>query len=153
MKHTIFLVALLSSGYAFSMDNTKGPTIINNQDRFVLVRYQPRKEETRIVVSKGEWNCYINKSIDSKKLLVLPPLLTPYISLTIDGFDKLENLPIGKTHEPLTIHPERNNEITITQGIEVLAILSALTNIPKKAPELPLRKKKEESDEEFCILQ
>lgn len=145
---TIFLVTLLSSGYAFAMDmSPKTLTITNNHERPVTVRYEPRKEETRVVVPTGEWSCAISRIIESKKSLTLLPLLTPHVSVAIEGFQPLQNLPIVKTHIPVVIHPQRGDTITITQDTETLAVLKSLmqTTVAQQP--------KAEAKEDFCSQQ
>jgi len=152
MQCTIFLLTLLSSGYTFAMDKPlKALTIINNHECSVVVCYEPRKEETRFVIPTGKWSCHLNREIYPKKSLTLFPLLTPLISIAINGFQPLQNLPIVKTDTPLIINPKRDNAITITQGTETLAVLKALihTNVTAQSS----KENKQESDKDFCSQQ
>ena len=151
MKRIIVLLGIVLPVCVFSMDDKKGLMIINGNTKIATVRYEPTKTNVPV----GALSCYVSKSVDAGKFLVLPPLLTPLISVTIDGFDPLENLPIVTTHIPLEIHPLRNNEITITQDTQTRAILKALINThptPQVKPAHIKPIKKEESDED-CRVQ
>lgn len=146
MKCIVILLTLLLSGYGFAMDRQPAPlTIINDHEHSVTVRYEPRKEETRVVIPTGEWSCHVHRTIDPKKTLKLPPLLTPFVSIAIDGFQPLQNLPIVKTHIPMVISAKSSGEIIVTQDTQILAVIKALIN--------PGTVQQKKEDEGFCTQQ
>jgi len=151
MKRIIVLLSIVLPVYVFAMDDKKGLMIINGTTKIATINYEPKKTKVREGMSSEP----VTKLVDAGKFLVLPPLLTPLISVAIEGFDPLENLPIVTTHIPLEIHPPRHNEITITQDAQTRAVLKALINTLPTPQVQPTHVKpitKEESDED-CRLQ
>jgi len=171
MKNIILMFLSTSFVGIFCMEKELFPighcpklTVINNHTQKITVRYQPLlpgMDETcsLIPVSLGSsiisvpriTTLHTEVIVGSGKKTELKQLLTPIVNITIDGFKPLENLRIARADIPLVINPECDNEIRVTQDIEQRAIIRSLRlNIQAQSQ---TKHKKENSDEDCCVLQ
>lgn len=171
MKKLILIFLSVSSVGIFCMEKELFPmgqcpklTVVNNHTKKITVRYQsllPGMDEASSLIPASLGSSIIPMPyittmhteviVGSGKRTELKQLLTPIVTIKIDGFKTLENLRILRSDVPLVINSECDNEIKVTQDEQERAIIRSLhLSIQARSPK---HYKKESSDEECCAIQ
>lgn len=133
MKQAIFLIALLSQSYTFSMELTDQSmlTVINKHTQPIRVTYEPKLpgvDYAKMITLTSECICQVQRKIEpEEKSTWSLPLLKSFITIAIPGFAQLPNVPAVVIGGPIVVNAERNNEIHITQATTILGVIKKAT--------------------------